>query len=232
MGSLSALSKDHGLAIIEDAAQAHGAKFNDRYVGSFGIGCFSLYATKNITSAEGGLITTNDSDVAERLRILRNQGMKERYQYVMAGHNYRMTDVHAAIAIPQINKILDIAKARSDNAQFLSEHLSQIPSIKTPSLMSGRTHVWHQYTILVDPELASDRQHLVSRLNQVGISCGSYYPKLAFDYECFREHPNIRINDVSTARDTATRCISLPVHQYLSKNDLENIVSACQKVFN
>jgi perosamine synthetase len=232
MGSLSNLSEEHGFGIVEDAAQAHGARFDGQYVGSFGIGCFSLYATKNITSAEGGLITTNDAKVAERLRILRNQGMKERYQYVVAGHNYRMTDVHAAIAIPQISKISKIGEIRNVNAEFLSRHLSKIPGIKTPRVIPGRTHVWHQYTILIDPELEFDRDHVISLLNQAGVACGSYYPKLTFDYDCFRDHPNIRINDVSTARNVATRCISLPVHQYLSESDLEHIVSTFKKIFH
>ena len=102
MTALSRWPSAPGCAIVEDAAQAHGARVGDRVVGSFGIGCFSLYATKNLQCGEGGLITTSDDAIADRLRLLRNQGMRARYQYEMAGHNWRLTDLQAAIAVPQL----------------------------------------------------------------------------------------------------------------------------------
>jgi dTDP-4-amino-4,6-dideoxygalactose transaminase len=227
MGSISEIADDNGLFIVEDAAQAHGSKFKNNFVGSYGLGCFSLYATKNITSADGVLITTNDSGLAERLRILRNQGMKARYEYVMAGHNYRLTDVHAAIAIPQIEKIPEIIARRNDNAMYLSEQLSNLQTLKVPSVMSGRTHVWHQYTILIERDAGIDRDQFISRMTELGIGCGSYYPKLTFEYDCFKNNPNIVVDDVTVARDVASRCVSLPVHQYLTHDDLDRIIGAC-----
>ena len=102
MGPLTAIARRHGLHVVEDAAQAHGAAYEGRGAGSFGLGCFSFYATKNLTTGEGGMITTSDDALADRLRVLRNQGMRERYRYELAGHNYRMTDLHAAVGLPQV----------------------------------------------------------------------------------------------------------------------------------
>ena len=135
--------------IVEDAAQAHGATVAGRSVGSFGIGCFSLYATKNISTGEGGIITTDDDDVADRLRLLRNQGMRARYQYEIAGHNYRLTDLQAALAIPQLHR-LDASNARRrSHAARLSAGLDGVTGIVAPVVAAGRTHVFHQYTIRV-----------------------------------------------------------------------------------
>jgi len=110
------LAAEHGLGLVEDAAQAHGARVGGRAVGSFGIGCFSFYATKNITSGEGGMVTTNDEEVADRLRVLRNQGMRARYQYELAGHNYRLTDLQAAIALPHLLRLGAVNDSRRANA--------------------------------------------------------------------------------------------------------------------
>jgi dTDP-4-amino-4,6-dideoxygalactose transaminase len=231
MEKICTIASDHNLLIVEDAAQAHGAAFDHQFVGGFGMGCFSLYATKNITSGEGGLITTNDAALAEQLRILRNQGMRERYQYVVPGHNYRMTDVHAAIAIPQVAKVHEIGNKRAENANYLTSGLSSIKGIKTPQTCERRKHVWHQYTILLTDETSIDRDLFISKMNKLGISCGSYYPKLVFDYDCFRDHPRIKIGNVANAQSIASRCVSLPVHQFLTREDLDLIIEACHKVF-
>src|SRR5579862_5260877 len=151
MRPLMSLAAAHGLAVVEDAAQAHAADVDGRRVGSFGIGCFSFYATKNVTSGEGGCITTDDAMVAERLRALRNQGMRSRYDYAMIGQNWRMTDVAAAIAIPQLERLDEIIRARRHNAAMLTSLLERSPVVTTPHVPAGRGHVWHQYTILLAP---------------------------------------------------------------------------------
>ena len=106
-----ALADASGAAVVEDAAQAVGARHNGRPAGSFGVGCFSLYATKNLTTGEGGVVTTNDAALADRLRVLRNQGMRERYQYEMAGHNYRLTNLAAAVGLPQLARLEEVNTA-------------------------------------------------------------------------------------------------------------------------
>ena len=230
MGAIPKLAAEHGLALVEDAAQAHGARYAGRPAGSFGLGCFSFYATKNITTGEGGAITTNDSGLADRLRILRNQGMRERYVYEMVGHNYRMSDLHAAIAMPQLDRVDRNIAARQANAQALSEGLAGLPGLSTPTQLEGRTHVWHQYTVQVDEQAPIGRDELAAGLGARGIGCGVYYPKLVSDYDCYRDHPRVIAEDTPVAAQIARQCLSLPVHAALTEADIAAIVGAVREL--
>jgi dTDP-4-amino-4,6-dideoxygalactose transaminase len=230
MSKLTPLAEQHGLAMVEDAAQAVGATFEGRPAGSFGLGCFSLYATKNITTAEGGVITTDDDTLADRLRVLRNQGMRALYQYEMAGHNYRLTDLHAALGIPQLAKLPQLTEARSRNAKALSAGLTDVPGLTVPQVLAGRSHVWHQYTVLVGEDAAVSRDELAARLTEKGVGNGSYYPKVVFDYDCYRDHPGVVVSEVPVAQRIAGQALSLPVHPALTDGDLDTIVSAVREV--
>jgi perosamine synthetase len=230
MIEISNLAKSKELRIVEDAAQAHGASISNQMAGSFDIGTFSLYATKNITSGEGGIITTNDSSIADYLRILRNQGMRERYNYIIPGHNYRMTDLQAAIAIPQISKVGMIAEKRAFNAHRLQEGLADLQGVKLPRQMVDRVHVWHQFTILLDDDARIDRNQFIEKMLENEIGCGSYYPKLVFDYACFKDNPRVKINQYPVAERVSRQCVSLPVHQYLSESDLDQIISVTRSL--
>ena len=225
MGQLGKIASSNDLVVVEDAAQAHGARFGDRSAGTWGIGCFSLYATKNLTTGEGGLISTNDAAVADRLRVLRNQGMRQRYVYEMAGNNYRMTDLQAAVCLPQLTAYHEQVAARQRNARRLSEHLSRIPGVVVPETLPGRHHVWHQYTVLVEDEARLGRDDLVDALTAAGIGCGVYYPRPVFDYDCYRDHPQVVVTDTPVATDVSRRCVSLPVHQHLSDGELDRVVT-------
>ncbi|MBW4719612.1 DegT/DnrJ/EryC1/StrS family aminotransferase [Saccharothrix obliqua] len=230
MGRLAPLAREHGLAVVEDAAQAVGATFEGRPAGSYGLGCFSLYATKNITTAEGGVITTSDDDLADRLRVLRNQGMRARYQYEVAGHNYRMTDVHAAIGIPQLERLAEVTEARQRNAEALTKGLADVRGLKTPAVLPGRTHVWHQYTVLVTDDAPVSRDEFAAKLTEKGIGNGVYYPKTVFDYDCYRDNPNVVAADVPVAERVARQALSLPVHPKLTDADVDAIVGAVREV--
>ena len=147
MDALQAIAEKHNLVIIEDACQAVGATYKQQVAGSFGTGTFSLYATKNVMSGEGGMITTNDDDFAEKCKLLRSHGMKVRYYHDMLGYNFRMTDLHAAIGLAQMERLAPFTEKRRNNARYLSEHIN---SVITPKVKDGYGHVWHQYTIRVD----------------------------------------------------------------------------------
>jgi dTDP-4-amino-4,6-dideoxygalactose transaminase len=233
MGKLAPLAAEHGLYLVEDAAQAVGASFQGRRAGSYGLGCFSLYATKNITTAEGGVITTDDDELADRLRVLRNQGMRARYQYEVAGHNYRMTDLHAAVGIPQLEKLDTLTAARQRNAQRLSEGLAGTPGLDVPAVLPGREHVWHQYTVLVGPHAMLSRDELAQALTKRGIGNGVYYPKIVFDYDCYRGHPQIlgaSVPDFPVAASVASQALSLPVHPALSESDVDTVIKTVREV--
>jgi perosamine synthetase len=225
MDALAPLAARHGLHLIEDSAQSHGATIGDRRAGSFGLGCFSFYGTKNITTGEGGMITTDDDAIADRLRVLRNQGMRQRYMYEMAGHNYRLTDLQAAIAIPQLAGYTEVVDRRRANADFLVEGLGDIAGLRVPRVRAGRGHVWHQFTVLVTDEAPIDRDEFVAMLGERGVGCGIYYPKLVFDYDCYRQNPLVRTADVPVAAWVTERAVSLPVHPGLSGDDLQTIVA-------
>jgi dTDP-4-amino-4,6-dideoxygalactose transaminase len=227
MGPISALARERGLHLVEDAAQAHGATYDGRAAGSFGLGCFSFYATKNLTTGEGGMVTTDDDGLADRLRVLRNQGMRQRYQYEVPGHNYRMTDLQAAVGLPQVARLGEIVERRKENARRLSEGLGDVPGLRVPRELPDRSHVWHQYTVLLDE--AVDRDRVVADLADAGVGAGVYYPRTVFDHDCYRDHPRVVVEEVPVAESVVRRCLSLPVHQHLTDEQLDTIVASLRR---
>lgn len=226
MTTLCELARSQALAVVEDAAQAHGATWKGRPVGGFGTGSFSLYATKNITSGEGGLITTDDDDLARRLRTLRNQGMRGRYEFESIGTNARLTDVQAAIAIPQLNRLAELIVRRQENARMLTEGLSGLEGIACPKRADDPGHVFHQYTIRVTEASGTDRDSLVEHLGTAGIRAGVYYPRAAYDYEVYRSHPQVLAEPCPNAERAANEVVSIPVHPALSAADLDRVIAA------
>jgi len=216
MDAILDIAGRYGLDIIEDAAQAVGAKYKSQPIGSFGTACFSLYATKNIMSGEGGMITTNDDTVAEQARMIRSHGMKRRYYHDMMGYNFRMSDLHAAIGVVQMDRLEEFSARRCANAAYLSANLN---GVTVPTVREGYDHVWHQYTIRV----SGDRDAAVQRLKEAGIGTGVFYPVPAHKQIHLQE---LGYGEVSlpVAEKLSDEVISLPVHPLLSQADLEKIV--------
>ncbi|ALE92668.1 aminotransferase DegT [Arthrobacter alpinus] len=218
--AFAALAAKHGIDLYEDAAQAHGAALNGQMVGTFGkFGMFSLYPTKNMTSGEGGMVSTSDATVERNLRLLRNQGMDKQYENEIVGFNNRMTDLHAAIGRVQLTKIMDWTRQRQDNAAFLNANLD---GVQTPKVADGARHVYHQYTIRV-PQ-GRDQMHARLR-SEFNIGSGVYYPVPNHRLPSFnrkQELPNTEI--------AAQEVLSLPVHPSLTPNDLERIVTAVNTI--
>ena len=223
MDEICSVARRHGLVVLEDAAQAVGATYHDRQVGSFGTAIFSLYATKNIMSGEGGVITTDDDGVADRARLLRNHGMRDRYRYETLGYNFRLTDVMAAIGVVQFQRLGEATRIRRSNAATLSAALK---NVSIPVVKEGREHVWHQYTVRL--EKGTDRAAVVKQLQEAGIGTGVFYPLGAHRFPHIREV----IGDVEmpiTDR-VAETVLSLPIHPLLSAGDLERIVAAVNRL--
>jgi dTDP-4-amino-4,6-dideoxygalactose transaminase len=216
MPALAAVADRHGLRLFEDAAQAHGATLNGAPVGTFGVfGMFSLYPTKNMTSGEGGMVTTKDDEVARRLRLLRNQGMERQYENEIVGFNARMTNLHAAIGRVQLTKVTGWTAQRQRNATFFDEYLR---GVVTPKVAPGATHVYHQYTIRV----ADDRDGFAAALkDEFNIGSGVYYPIPNHRLPSFKREEHLP----ETER-AAQQVLSLPVHPSLTDNDRERIVTA------
>jgi len=222
MQPLMALAKKHSLAIIEDACQAHAAMIAEQPVGSFGVGCFSFYATKNITTGEGGMVTTNDSTLAERIRMMRSHGQRERYRQVIMGHNLRMTDMQGALGVVQVAKLETLTEKRIANAHYLTRRLQGV--VQTPITLPGYRHVFHQYTIRVPKNRAAWIQQLQMR----GVGTAIHYPIPIHKQPFYQEHPTLwRIGsqtaNLSVAEAAAHEVLALPVHPALSEDDLATI---------
>jgi perosamine synthetase len=219
MDPILRLAEEHGLAIIEDACQSHGAKYKGKRVGSFGTGTFSLYPTKNITSGEGGMITTNDDVIDEKCRVIRQHGMRRRYYHDELGFNFRMTDVHAAIGLAQVKKLDRFNAQRQANAKFLSENLK---GVVVPFIPEGQTHVFHQYTVRMS---GGKRDALRTHLQEGGVGSEVYYP-VPIHKQSFYVSDLGHNESLPETENAALEVLSLPVHAGLSAADLETIVSA------
>lgn len=219
MDRIIEIAAQHDLAVIEDACQSHGGECRGQRAGSFGTGCFSLYPTKNMTSAEGGMITTDDEEIAERCRVIRQHGMRRRYYHDELGFNFRLTDVHAAIGLAQLKKLQRFNKARIANAQYLNAHLR---GVITPQIPNGYHHVFHQYTIRV-PD--GGRDALLQHLKEQGVGTGVYYPVPVHQQTFYTQELNYD-QSLPEAERAAAEVLSLPVHPALGEADLETIVAA------
>jgi dTDP-4-amino-4,6-dideoxygalactose transaminase len=224
MDRMMEMAREHDLVVIEDAAQAIGATFEGQPVGSFGTGCFSLYATKNVMSAEGGMITTNDPDLAQECRMLRNHGMQRRYHHDMLGYNFRMTDIHAAIGLTQIGRLEELTSAREKNAAYLNAHIT---SVVTPVSRPNVRHVWHQYTIRMDG--GRDRDAAVLSLKEAGVGTGIFYPIPAYR-QAHMVEMGFGEERYPITEQMVKEVISLPVHPLLSEGDLETIAQEVNKL--
>jgi len=224
MERLIPLAQAHNLAIIEDACQAHLATVNGKPVGGFGTGCFSFYATKNMTTGEGGAITTDDPEIAERVRLLRSHGQKQRYLHISNGYNMRMTDIQGAIGNAQIGKLAGYNAKRRENAAFLDARLRDY--VQIPVERPGHHHVYHQYTI----RARGDRDQWAQTLAERGVGTGVHYPRPIHKQPFYIEQGFDQSLPVSEA--AAEQVLSLPVHPALTEEQLERVaqevIALCQ----
>jgi perosamine synthetase len=221
MDRLTEIARTHGLALVEDAAQAHLASLGDQPVGTFGsVAAFSFYATKNMTTGgEGGLVVCADDSTARRVRLLRNQGMEQGDMSEVIGYNARMTDLHAAIGRVQLRRLPDWTETRRRNAEFLTDGLEQlVPQdlLSVPRVAPSAQPVWHQYAAR-----AQQRDQLAATLAGLGVETRVYYPTPIHRLPAF----DLDLDLPQTAK-AAQEVLSLPVHPALSAANLDRIVDA------
>jgi len=221
---IEALCRKHNLALIEDACQAHGAEYHERKVGSFGTGCFSFYPTKNMTTGEGGMVTTNDANVADTVRVLRNHGQRERYRHEVIGYNFRMTDIAAAIGLSQLAHLDEFNNRRIQNAACLTDAISKVKGLVPPTVGNDLVHVFHQYTVRVTADYPMSRDSLQQHLQEKGIGCAIHYPIPIHKQPSFRALGYT--DSLPEVEQVAGEVLSLPVHPSLSQQDLETIIEA------
>jgi len=222
MGELRDIAARHGLLLIEDAAQAHGAAIDGVKTGALGVGAaFSFYPTKNITTAEGGMVTSPDDDVAAKVRLLRQHGAVERYRHDILGYNFRLTDVAAAIGRAQLAKLDRFNETRRRNAAKLTKGLSGIAGLVPPRERQGYHHVYHQYTVRIE----HDRDRVQERLRRLGVGTAVHYP-----IPVHRQPLYIDLGygnqSFPVAERMAAEVLSLPVHPGLHDADVDRIIDS------
>lgn len=217
MPAIVTIAERHGLAVVEDACQAHGAAIGDRKSGTWGAGTFSFYPTKNMTTGEGGMVTTDDGDLAERIRLLREHGMKVRYHHDVLGFNFRMTDIAASIGLAQLPKLAGYNERRRAIA---ARYDAELRGVITPWVRPGVTHVYHQYTVRV-----SERDAFAERLKERGVGSAIYYP-----IPVHRQKPFLALGYGAERYPVTERLteevLSIPVHPGLSDDEVATVIGA------
>jgi dTDP-4-amino-4,6-dideoxygalactose transaminase len=221
MQPIRKIAEKHGLTVIEDAAQAHGATYKGKPAGSFSdVACWSFYASKNMTTGEGGMITTNNNELAEKMWFIRSHGEKEKYKSLMLGHNYRMPEIQAAIGCAQLEKLPKFLAKRRENAEKLTKILGKTEKLELPKEPQGYTHSWYLYTVRLKDAKEKERDELVEELKRKGIGAGIYYTNpihLMPYYTSFGKY------QLPETEKTAKQVFSLPVHQGVTMEQIDFI---------
>ena len=219
--ALQEICESKDLKFIEDAAQAHGALYKNAKVGSFGdLACFSFYATKNMITGEGGMVTTSNKAFNERLRLLINHGQSEKYLHTILGYNYRLTDIGAAIGLVQLKKLEKFNLRRRKNAEYYNANLS-VKGLTLPFVGPARNHVYHQYVIRLTEEFPMNRTTFMDYLKAKGIGSAVHYPIPLHRQPLFGLENDPDPCPVSTS--LAGSVLSLPVHPLLDQKEITYI---------
>jgi perosamine synthetase len=224
VAEIQEICHDNHLLLIEDCAQAHGAEYEGKKVGGFGVGCFSFYPTKNMTTGEGGMLTTDGADVASFVRLIRDHGQSDKYCHTILGYNYRMTDVEAAMGIAQLGKLDSMNATRIRNAQYLNRHLD-LEGMQVPRPARGTMHVYNQYVVALRRDTI-DRERFASYLAANGIGSAIHYPMPIYQQPLYKRLGYSKeAAHCPVAEETARSVLSLPVHPALTPDELGYVVS-------
>lgn len=225
ISAVQEIARRYNLRIIWDAAQAHGARYRGADVGSFGdLACYSFYPSKNMTTGEGGMVTTSDSEIYEKCALMRDHGQSGANLHTSLGFNYRMTDIQAALGLSQLKRLDSLVARRQKNAGFLSEKLRDVEGITTPYIPDEVEYSYNQYSILLSGIQAKKRrEEFRDGLRKRGIETAIYYPCPLHLQPVFAESPQPYL---PVSEDLSNRIVSLPVHPGLRAMDLQRITAA------
>ena len=225
MKKIIKIARSYDLYVVEDCAQAHGAEFMGKKVGSFGdLAAFSFYATKNMTTGEGGMVLTKSKKLAKKVRMIVDQGQSKKYFHKILGHNFRMTNLQAALGLKQLEKLDKWNEKRRRNAKLLTKILRDVKGVVTPFEASLAKHVYHQYVIL-----ARKRNELMRHLSKKGVGTAIHYPKPIYKQPLYRNLGyDLKLKNVESI---TKRALSLPVHPSLSKDDVKYVGEAVKEFY-
>jgi len=227
MDPIMEIANRHGLIVIEDAAQAHGAEYKGRRIGSIGhLGCFSFYPGKNLGAyGEGGAVVTNNDDYNRIIRMLRDWGAEKKYHHVLKGYNYRMEGIQGAILGVKLRHLEAWTEARRAHAERYDELLT-IPGVKTPKAMPYARHVYHVYAIRV-----KNREALQKALNDRGVQTGIHYP-IPVHLQLAYAEPNYKPGDFPNSEQAANEVLSLPMYAELTNQHIQEVATALRECAN
>jgi perosamine synthetase len=235
------VAEDNDLALIEDSAETIGGTYDGQTAGTFGVGCFSFYPTKNVTTGEGGVLTTDDPDLAEEVRTLRGHGVpsttfdregadKSWYRAAShAGYNFRMSDIHAALGVEQLERVDEMNAARREVAAYYDDRLADIDGVVTPTVPEGREHVYQMYTVLLDERV--DRGALLQRLNDAGVGASAhFYPPV--HRQPRYEGPEYQRHDLPETEWVSERIVTLPMYPTMSDDQRRYVVDTLERALD
>jgi len=228
INAIEGLAVEHGLHVIYDAAQAHLATYNGSGLGAYGDAVtYSFYPTKNMTTGEGGMVTTNDDELAKKIRMLRSHGESQKYVHDIVGYNYRMTDLEGAIGDSQLRRLPGLTERRRDNARALDAMLAEIDGLHAPTVTEAGVHAYHLYAVRMDQDVLScTRDELCAALKAEGIMTAIHYPRPLTRQPLFAAHKT----DLPVSDRLAETLFCIPIHPNLSEQDLQSIGEALKKV--
>jgi dTDP-4-amino-4,6-dideoxygalactose transaminase len=227
MNKINEIAKKHNLVVIEDACQAHGSSIDNNNVGSVNTTCFSFHPTKNMTTVMGGMLTTNDENIAKLATKLKLCGESDLYYYDVLGYNYRMPNVSAAIGLEQLKKLPEFNKKRIENAKYFDENI-KVNGIVLPKVNENSKHVYHQYTIKITKDCSKTRDEVIELLRSNGIFPQVYYPLPIHKQKLYEKDYNGENYPVSERM--CNEVLSLPVHPNLTQEDLNKIVNTLNEI--
>jgi perosamine synthetase len=216
------IATKYSLALVEDAAQAHGTTYEGKPAGAFAdAACWSLYASKNITTGEGGVVTTNNDQIAETLRMIRTHGEKAKYSSLMLGTNYRMSEIQAAIGNVQLQKLTSFIAKRRQNAQQLTKILEKNSKVLLPFESKDRLHSWYLYTAKLKDCTENERNRIVEGLKKKGIGAEVYYINPVHQMPFYRE--NFGKANLPETEQASKQVFSLPIHPGVTEEQIQFI---------
>lgn len=228
---LRKLAHDRGVTLIEDAAQAHGAEYSGVKIGATGdMACFSFYAGKNMTTGEGGMITTNDDDHSEKLRMMRTHGEHRPYWPVRVGNNYRMSEILAAIGLVQLRKLPGFLEKRRSNAKFLGEKVGILGKVIPPKEPQDMKHSWYLYTLRLRGANAGKRNKIVEKLRSKNVEAAVYYESPLHLLPLYRERLSASRRPLPETEKACRQVFSVPVHPRIGETELDYVFDTLKRV--
>ena len=243
MERIEAIARAHGLYVIEDAAHALPARYRGKMVGTLSdITCFSFYATKNITTGEGGMVTTDDPDVAARIRTMSLHGLSRDawnrytaqgswyYEILYPGFKYNLTDIAAALGLAQLRKCERFWKARDRLAALYDQGFRDLPEIIRPQASSHVQHAWHLYVVRLDLDrLSIGRNQFIERLQHAGVGCSVHFIPLHL-HPYYRDTYGYQPLDCPTANSVYQQTISLPLYPRMTESDIQRVITVVRDI--